>query len=277
MTEDHVPSESDIAAMYDENTDLLAEALGSNIHQGYWDDADDPATPEQATDRLTDMVARRLELRPGMAVLDVGCGSGHSTVRIARLNNVHVTGITNSPYQVRLGQERPEAGEGPGRASFELGDGMALPYADESFDAAFSIEVIVYMSDRAKAFAELARTLRPGGTLVTSDFYQDGELTDEEAATIAAARRVFELPPFPDADEYRRHMTDAGLRVVAFEDISDNVRRGSLHIADAMRRAAAEPGLTEEQVAGLLESADLTERLGRTRQVRYAQITARKP
>jgi N-methyltransferase StaMA len=277
MTAPRIPGPTDVGAMYDRFNDLLTRHLGDNLHLGFWTDDQDDATATQATDRITDMVADRLAPAPGAEVLDVGCGSGRSAVRIAGRHRVHVTGITVSAHQVRLARERPGAGPGAGRASFRLADAMALPFPDGPFDGAYAIESLLHMSDRARAVSEIARTLSPGARLVVLDFYQDGGFSLPEADVMDPVFEAFRLPPLPCAGEYEQHMAAAGLEVTGFEDITGNVHRSHRLIADAVRDIAGESGLDDDTRARLQQYAELNEVIGLHPGVHYALITARRP
>ncbi|MFH9675290.1 SAM-dependent methyltransferase [Streptomyces sp. NPDC017405] len=271
--EDQTPTPDDVARMYDNSSALLSEVMGGNIHLGYWDGDDDTRSVAEATDALTGMVADRLALSPGMRVLDIGCGTGRPAVYVAGTYDVHVTGITISPQQVELALARPEVGEGPGRVAFECADGMALPFPDGRFDAVYAIESFLHMDDRAKAIAEAARVLRPGGMLVMANPYVEGELTEAEAEIVAANRELFQIPPVGSADDYVGHLRDAGLEVTEVLDIGENVRRSHAVAADTVRRAGdGHDGAFRQQLS---EVADIIERFGALQQVGYGLIAAR--
>ncbi|GAA2221447.1 27-O-demethylrifamycin SV methyltransferase [Streptomyces amakusaensis] len=276
MADQHIPTSADVGDMYDRSTDLLSEVMGGNIHLGYWRNDADDASVEEATDTLTDMVAERLALTPGLRVLDIGCGSGKPAVRIAGRWNVHVTGVTISAQQAAVAGARPEVGENAGQASFQEADAMDLPHADARFDRVYAIESFLHMSDRATAVAEAARVLRPGGFLVTANPYQrGGELSARAAEVVAANRRLLQIPPIGDVDEYVAHMDKAGLRVVETLDIGENVRRSHTLAAEAIRssRAAFDGAFSAE----LSEAADIIERFGELPEIGYGLIVARRP
>lgn len=216
-------------------------------------------------------------LPAGAEVLDVGCGSGRSAVRIAERHRVHVAGITVSAHQVRLAQARPGAGPGAGHASFQVADAMALPFPDGRFDGAYAIESLLHMSDRARAVAEIARTLSPGACLVVLDFYQDRGFSLPETDVMNPVFEAFRLPPLPCAGQYEQHMAAAGLTVTGLEDITGNVRRSHRLIADAMRSITEEFDLDDETRGQLQRYVELNEIIGLHPGVHYALITARRP
>jgi SAM-dependent methyltransferase len=100
-------------------------------------------------------------LPDGLRWLDVGCGNGAFTEEIvSRCRPAAVTGIDPSTGQVDYAKSRP----GTRMAEFHVGDSQALPFPDQSYDAATMALVIAFVPDPAKGAAELRRVLRPGGT-----------------------------------------------------------------------------------------------------------------
>src|SRR5271163_4568894 len=97
-------------------------------------------------------------------ILDAGCGSGRNMVELARLGTV--TGIELSEASVALARER-DVGE------IVAGSVLEMPFADDSFDLAVSLDVIEHLEDDLTALRELRRVLAPGGALlVTVPAYQ---------------------------------------------------------------------------------------------------------
>lgn len=99
-------------------------------------------------------------VRPGMRVLDVGCGPGALTHELCRRVGADaVAAIDPSPQFVAACRERhPDADVRQGVAEH-------LPWADGEFDGALACLVIAFMSDPGRGVAEMARVTRPGGTV----------------------------------------------------------------------------------------------------------------
>jgi demethylmenaquinone methyltransferase/2-methoxy-6-polyprenyl-1,4-benzoquinol methylase len=97
-------------------------------------------------------------VRPGDVVLDACCGTGDLAIACARAGG-RVTGLDFS--QRMLGRARRKAPE----LEWVEGDLLALPFADESFDAATVGFGVRNVEDLERAFAELRRVVRPGGRL----------------------------------------------------------------------------------------------------------------
>lgn len=90
--------------------------------------------------------------------LDVGCGTGACSELILRQCAPQtLTGIDPSPEQVDYVRKRL-----PGHA-FQVGDSAAMSFGNDAFDVVVSALVIHFIADRAKAFTEMKRVLRPGG------------------------------------------------------------------------------------------------------------------
>jgi SAM-dependent methyltransferase len=97
-------------------------------------------------------------------ILDAGCGSGRNMVELARHGTV--TGVELSETSVALARER-------GAGDVIAGSVLEMPFADDSFDLAVSLDVIEHLEDDLTALKELRRTVAPGGALlVTVPAYQ---------------------------------------------------------------------------------------------------------
>lgn len=103
----------------------------------------------------------------GAHVLDVACGTGNVTLPLARLGAA-VTGVDIAPNLLVQARERAAA-EGLD-IRFDEGDAEALPYEDASFDFVFSMFGAMFAPRPQLVAAELARVLRPGGTLAMANW-----------------------------------------------------------------------------------------------------------
>ena len=107
-------------------------------------------------------------LRPGLAVLDVGCGTGAITRGVAEAAGPtgRVVGVdTNAPF---IEQARRAHAGVPGLA-FEVGDAYALPF-DAAFDIVTAARVLQWLADPVRALRAMVRAVRPGGSVVVLDF-----------------------------------------------------------------------------------------------------------
>lgn len=131
------------------------------LNLGYWHD--DTTDAAQAGDQLVDQVLALLGRVDG-PVLDVACGLGATTERVALTFGAERTTATNiSESQLALARERV-----PG-ATFLLMDATSMTFPDAHFDAVLCIEAAFHFRSRRAFLAEALRILRPGGKLAMFD------------------------------------------------------------------------------------------------------------
>lgn len=122
----------------------------------------------------------------GERVLDIGCGAGTDLLLAARR-----TGPEGRAIGIDMTAEMREAArEGARRCGLENvevldGDATRLPLADASVDVVISNGVLNLVPEKERAFAEIARVLRPGGRFQIADIVTAGELSDEIRADVA--------------------------------------------------------------------------------------------
>ena len=137
-----------------------------------------------------DVIVPRLNLEPGMRVLDVGCGSGEYSFRLgSRVRGVEFTGVDADEGFVEFASRRArgEIGfpfEEPSPHNsyrFARADGLALPFPDGSFDAVVSHTYLTAVPNWKASLKEMMRVCKPGGsvssvTSLTDDFYGTGAI-----------------------------------------------------------------------------------------------------
>jgi SAM-dependent methyltransferase len=108
-------------------------------------------------------------LRPGMRLLDIGCGPGTITTGLARaVSPGEVVGIDVAPAVIEEAA-RHLAESGVTNARFEVASVYALPYDDASFDVVHAHQVLQHLAKPADAASEALRVLKPGGLLAVRD------------------------------------------------------------------------------------------------------------
>jgi ubiquinone/menaquinone biosynthesis C-methylase UbiE len=109
-----------------------------------------------------------LDVGAGASVLDVGCGTGGGVRALAtRVEGLgRAVGVDKS--ETMISEARARTGARPTPTEFLVADAHALPFPDETFDAAFSLRVFEILRDPRQVLAEMARVLRPGGRVVVN-------------------------------------------------------------------------------------------------------------
>ncbi|MFZ0665268.1 MAG: methyltransferase domain-containing protein [Acidimicrobiales bacterium] len=109
------------------------------------------------------------ELRPGMDLLDVGCGPGTITLDLAQLVGPGTVIGLDREAGVLVGAERARSERNVSNASFTTGDVYALDFPEASFDVVHAHQVLQHLTDPVAAITEMRRLLRPGGLLAVRD------------------------------------------------------------------------------------------------------------
>ena len=155
----------------------------------------------------------RLGLKPGMQVLDVGCGLGGSAFLMAREHGVSVHGIDVSANMLASARERLRAEGLALQVTLEQADVLALP-ATVRYDVIYSRDVFLHIHDKPRLMALLHELLLPAGLLFFTDYGRgEGQPSAEFAAYIA--QRQYDLRT---VHGYRELLEQAGFVKVVAED-----------------------------------------------------------
>lgn len=116
------------------------------------------------------------QLKPGMSVLDCGCGPGTITIGFAEIVAPgEVVGTEIEESHVVLARENA-AKRNVSNARFEIADIYALPFASASFDAVFISAVVGNLREPVRGLREAYRVLKPGGVIGIKEFDHGGDL-----------------------------------------------------------------------------------------------------
>ena len=162
-------------------------------------------------------------LRPGMRLLDCGCGPGSITLGLAAVVAPgQVLGIDRERRQVERARSLA-ADQGQANTCLILGDLCALPFPDASFDAVFAHNVLEHLGDPLNTLREMHRVLKPGGVVGVRDpdygagfWVPSTPLLEETSRLLLRVREQNGGSPYY-ARHQRRLLREAGfVRVEAF-------------------------------------------------------------
>lgn len=126
--------------------------------------------------KVSEEMAAAAGLQAGMRVLDAGCGLGGASRMLADEYGCIVTGIDITGDYIRTAQQLSLVTGLQHRTTFVQGSVLAMPFANDSFDAVWTQHVQMNIGDKKAFYAEMHRVLRPGGRLVYYDILSHDHL-----------------------------------------------------------------------------------------------------
>jgi ubiquinone/menaquinone biosynthesis C-methylase UbiE len=158
--------------------------------------------------------------QPGDRVLDVGGGLGGPARALAARSGAQVTVLDLTPTFIETGRVLTERVGLSDQVDFQLGDGTAMPFPDETFDGAWTQHSTRNIEDKAALYSEIHRVLKPGGRLVTHEIMAgNGEPVDYPVPWAASTELSFLL----GTDETRALIEASGFRTLLWEDETEKV------------------------------------------------------
>jgi len=161
-------------------------------------------------------------------VLDVGCGVGATACYLAKEYGCRVVGVDLRKNMVALSDERARKEGVASLVEFRVADAQDLPFDYAHFDVALCESVATFIEDKQRVVDELARVVRPGGTV---GFNEELWLKTPPAEVVAHVKRAWEVrPDLPTADDWREMLKEAGLRDLVVKTYKFDARRESTQL-----------------------------------------------
>jgi ubiquinone/menaquinone biosynthesis C-methylase UbiE len=211
--------------MADVYHEVMRTIWDHNLHFGLWTSEEDESSNRVAAERMTALHIDKLGARHGWRVLDLGRRVGTSAFRLAEASHADIVSVSPCADHVRRANSRAEALFVDDQVRFVHGDPHAMPFPDDTFDAAWAVETLPHLGDRAGVLRELARVVKPSGVVVVSDFVQRRPVSQvvlDELQPVLATYDITELPTFAG---YPKLLASAGLRVVELMDLTAQARK----------------------------------------------------
>jgi demethylmenaquinone methyltransferase / 2-methoxy-6-polyprenyl-1,4-benzoquinol methylase len=120
--------------------------------------------------RWRSFLVSRVEVGPDDTVLDVATGTAAVAIELTRRTGCHVIGLDQSAEMLEAGRRRVQAAGLEGRIELVHGNAERLPFEDASFAALTFTYLLRYVVDPAETMRELARVVRPSGTIAMLEF-----------------------------------------------------------------------------------------------------------
>jgi sterol 24-C-methyltransferase len=166
-------------------------------------------------------LAAQLRLRPGMTVLDVGCGVGGPMRAIARFSGATVVGVNNNDYQIERGTKQNQDAHLAHLCSFLKSDFMNLPVKDNTYDGIYAIEATCHAPDKTKLFKELFRVMKPGTEFAGYEWCLTDKYDSSNSEHRAIKKGIEEGDALPDIwtmPDVLKSLEAAGFEIVGSKD-----------------------------------------------------------
>ncbi|KAH9801667.1 phosphoethanolamine N-methyltransferase 1 [Citrus sinensis] len=172
----------------------------------------------------------KLDLKPGQKVLDVGCGIGGGDFYMADKFDVHVVGIDLSINMISFALERAIGLKCS--VEFEVADCTKKTYPENSFDVIYSRDTILHIQDKPALFKSFFKWLKPGGTVLISDYCKSFGTPSVEFSEYIK-QRGYDLH---DVKSYGQMLKDAGFVDIIAEDRTEQFMQVLQRELDAIEK-----------------------------------------
>lgn len=204
-------------------------------HFGFYDKQHQ--NEDLAQEKYHENIDALLDLKPGMSVLDAGCGQGVVGCYLATKNDIDLTGITITPHEVKSATNRAKELGVEEKTRFMLSDYATTPFEDATFDRIYTTESLSHAPDVNQVIKELSRVLKPGGVAVFAEYEMHHQDFDAEMARLAeiiknhaAIHGVYQF----GKGQFLNTLKSNGLEVLDEHDWTKNVKPSF----DRLRRLA---------------------------------------
>jgi len=159
---------------------------------------------------------------PDLHILDVGCGIGGSTRRLTHETGCRTTGIDLSDEYIDTAKRLTQLLDMQDRVAFEACSALELPFEDDSFDGAWSLQMNMNVEDKLTWLKELYRVIKPGGRAVLYEVCGNRNTPPYFPVPWAQDRTMsFLVPP----ESFGEIITSAGFDIAVWNDKTDLARQ----------------------------------------------------
>jgi ubiquinone/menaquinone biosynthesis C-methylase UbiE len=215
-------------------SDLAKLLLGDSFHPGGL--------------KLTERLGELLQLTAKSRVLDVASGTGASALFLARHFGCQVVGIDFSDQNVVRANDAAVRQDLAVQVQFQRSDAERLSFVDASFDAVICECAFCTFPDKSAAAREIARVLKPGGTLGLSDLTRGPVLGEEMRGLLAWMACIADAQ---DAERYAAYLRTAGFASIHVEPHNESLVEMAAQIRMKLLGAEIMVGLKKVNLPGV--------------------------
>jgi ubiquinone/menaquinone biosynthesis C-methylase UbiE len=165
-------------------------------------------------------LSKALGSTSGKRLLDVGCGRGGVTLEVEQKYGLMAVGLDLVEVNVRMAQDNAKRIHS--KASFFVGDAMAMPFKDRSFHACICVGSLSYFPYKDIFFNELHRLLKREGVVIISALTSKEDLPREDTKVVREFAEVWDFAGIENLNTYKRMLRERGFRIIRVHDISKN-------------------------------------------------------
>jgi SAM-dependent methyltransferase len=192
-------------------------------------------------------------IQAGLAdqILDIGSGIGGPARYFANRFGCRVTGIDLTPEFCDVARHLTRLVDLEDRVTFEVGDALAMPFADATFDGAYSMNVSMNIADKGAFYHEIHRVLKPGAWLLLAEVAKGGGVEiDYPTPWASSARTSFLSTP----EDTRRGLLGAGFDVIRSHSTLEEARAFAARSRAMVERGEKPPHRAVMLILGELAS-----------------------
>nr|XP_043610143.1 24-methylenesterol C-methyltransferase 3-like [Erigeron canadensis] len=209
-----------VDTFYNLVTDIYEWGWGQSFHFS-------PAIPGKSNLESTkiheQMAVDLIEVKPGQKIIDVGCGVGGPMRAIAAHSKCKVVGITINDYQVKRTKAHNKKAGLDHLCEVVCGNFLEMPFEDNTFDGAYSIEATCHAPQLEAVYKEIYRVLKPGSMYVsyewvTTELYNNDD--SEHVDIIQGIERGDALPGLRTYKDIAKTAAKVGFEVIREKDLA---------------------------------------------------------
>ncbi|CAN1127456.1 24-methylenesterol C-methyltransferase 2 [Linum perenne] len=169
------------------------------------------------------MIVDLIKAKQGDRILDVGCGIGGPMRTIAATSGANVVGITINDYQVKRARMHNKKAGLDKQCDVVCGNFLQMPFPENSFDGAYSIEATCHAPKLEEVYADIFRVLKPGALYTSYDWVTTEKYSPENSEhveIIGGIERGDALPGLRSYADIMAAATKVGFEVVKEKDLA---------------------------------------------------------